>query len=76
MNLEIKCNELKNVEGKPMFYMTMDNKLLTKIYPGVADTVKIDAKTIKLYKGDEEVISFERFFKPSLEKALKGAGGN
>ncbi len=74
--IEIKCNELLNVEGKPMFYMILNNKLLTKIYGGVADNVKINAKNIKLYKGDDEVISFERFLnitQEALADALKEA---
>ncbi len=71
---ELKCIELKNVEGKPIFYITIGNKLLTTIYPGVADIVKIDAKNLKLYKGEDEVISFKRFFKPV--PALKEAGGD
>lgn len=78
-NIEIKCNELINAEGKPMFYMILNNKLLTKIYGGVADNVKINAKNIKLYKGDDEVISFERFLnitQEALADALKESGGN
>lgn len=59
-DIEIGHMTLINVQRKPMYHITMNDKPFAAIYAGVANNVNISDEQIKFYKDKDEVILIDK----------------